>query len=155
MAQPPHFYLDKAVYLITTATINRTKLFKDPQIAQLLVDSLQQGEEKWGYKLYAYVIMPDHIHVIIEPLKGKNLSRIMNQIKGASSRKINSILKQSGRLWQKGFHDFTIYGEKKFREKFNYVHYNPVKWSIVEHAEDYPFSSAKYYKNMCNAVYYE
>jgi len=99
--------------------------------------------------------MPDHVHLMIKPLKGNRLAKIMNQIKGVSSRKINALLKQSGNLWQKGFHDFTIYEEKKFKEKFNYIHYNPVKWKLAEFAEDYPFSSAKYYKNMCNAVYYE
>jgi REP element-mobilizing transposase RayT len=116
---------------------------------------LRKGEKDWGYIIYAYVIMPDHVHLMIKPLKGNRLAKIMNQIKGVSSRKINALLKQSGNLWQKGFHDFTIYEEKKFKEKFNYIHYNPVKWKLAEFAEDYPFSSAKYYKNMCNAVYYE
>lgn len=50
--------------------------------------------------------------------------------RGDFSRPINN-------FWQKGFFDFTILTDKKFQEKFNYIHYNPVKWGLVERAEDY------------------
>ncbi len=58
-------------------------------------------------------------------------------------------------LWQKGYFDFTVITEKKFKEKFNYIHYNPVKRGLVEKAEDYKFSSAKEYKERYGEIYYQ
>jgi REP element-mobilizing transposase RayT len=73
----------------------------------------------------------------------------MQLIKGRSSRKINE-----GHFWQKGFFDFTILTEEKFREKFNYIHYNPVKRGLVEKAEDYKYSSAMRYRTKYGEVFY-
>ncbi len=57
-------------------------------------------------------------------------------------------------LWQKGYFDFTVITEKKFKEKFNYIHYNPVKRGLVEKAEDYKYSSAKECKDRYGEVFY-
>jgi putative transposase len=99
--------------------------------------------------LYAYVIMPDHIHLLIRPIN-HGISKTMQLIKGRASRKINK-----GSFWQKGFFDFAILTEKKFREKFNHIHYNPVKRGLVERAEDYKYSSAMEYKIKYGEVFYE
>jgi hypothetical protein len=66
--------------------------------------------------------------------------------RGDFSRPIN--------VWQKGFFDFTILTEQKFREKFNYIHYNPVKWGLVKKAEHYEYSSAPEYKIKYGEVFY-
>ena len=60
-----------------------------------------------------------------------------------------------GNVWQKGFFDFTIITEEKFREKFNYIHYNPVKWGLAERAEDYKYSSAMEYKIKYGEAFYK
>jgi putative transposase len=99
--------------------------------------------------LYAYVIMPDHIHLLIKPVK-YGISKTMQLIKGRASRKINK-----GSFWQKGFFDFTILTDKKFQEKYNYIHYNPVKKDLVIRAEDYKYSSAREYKIKYGEVFYE
>jgi putative transposase len=154
MAQPPHFDLTNAAYFVTTSTKERLRIFEEEGTSEILLDVLRENREAWGYKLFAYVVMPDHIHLLIQPKSDKKISKILNQIKGVSSRKINLILKQE-HVWQKGFYDFTIYSDKKFQEKFNYIHFNPVKWKIVKRAEDYPFSSAGNYLRKYGAVYYD
>jgi REP element-mobilizing transposase RayT len=76
-----------------------------------------------------------------------NSKGLMDQGRGDFSRPVT--------LWQKGFFDFTIFSDEKFKEKFNYIHYNPVKWGLVGRAEDYKFSSAKEYKINYGEVFYE
>ena len=66
--------------------------------------------------------------------------------RGDFSRPIN--------VWQKGFFDFTILTEQKFRQKFNYIPYNPVKWGLVNKAEEYEYSSASEYKIKYGEVSY-
>ena len=66
--------------------------------------------------------------------------------RGDLSRPIN--------VWQKGFFDFTILAEQKFKEKFNYIHYNPVKWGLVNKAEEYEYSSASEYKIRYGEVFH-
>jgi putative transposase len=77
------------------------------------------------------------------------ISKTMQFIKGRSSRRINE-----GNFWQKGFFDFGILTEERFREKFNYIHSNPVKWGLVKEAEDYKYSSAMAYKAEYGEVLY-
>jgi putative transposase len=99
--------------------------------------------------LYAYTVMSEHIHILLRPINNE-LSKTMQLIKGRSSRHINK-----GTLWQKGFFDFLILTEEKFKEKFNYIHYNPVKRGLVERAEDYKYSSAMGYKVKYGEVFYK
>ena len=60
-----------------------------------------------------------------------------------------------GSFWHKGFFDFAILTDKKFKEKFNYIHYNPVKKGLVEQPEDYKYSSAMEYRIKYGEVFYE
>jgi REP element-mobilizing transposase RayT len=154
MAQPPHFEIENAAYFITTSTLARKQIFRQLRLAEIIIDILLSNRMTWEYTLFACVIMPDHLHVLLQPNGNSGISKVLNEIKGVSSRKINLKLKQ-GRIWQKGFYDFTIFSDRKFKEKFNYIHFNPVKWNLVKNAEDYPFSSARDYLEKYGAVYYD
>ncbi len=154
MAQPPHFELENGAYFITTSTLGRKPIFHEGRITEILVDTLLSNRMAWKYTLFAYVIMPDHLHMLLQPNGDSGISKILNQIKGVSSRKINLKLKEE-HIWQKEFYDFTIFSDRKFKEKFNCIHFNPVKWKLVKRAEDYPFSSARDYLEKYGAVYYD
>lgn len=174
MAQPPHFDIDGAIFFITTRLNEEGRPLTNEEagiIQNIIVDMAFKKE----IKLYAYIVMPNHLHVLVQPIEN-GISKTMQLLKGRSSRKIN-ILREAkaspiqnhtkgttarGRgdfsrpinVWQKGFFDFTILTEQKFREKFNYIHYNPVKWGLVEKAEDYEYSSAPEYKIKYGEVFY-
>jgi len=148
MAQPPHFDIESAIYFVTTRLKEEGHLLTNHEIEIVqgtILELVEQGE----FRLCAYIIMPNHLHVLLKPINHA-VSKTMQLIKGRSSRKINK-----GYFWQKGFFDFTILTEKKFKEKFNYIHYNPVKWGLVERAEDYKYSSAMEYKVKYGNVFYE
>lgn len=177
MAQPPHFDIDGAIFFVTTRLSEGTDTLSERE-AEIIQRTIVEMAVRKEVKLFAYVIMPNHIHVLIQPIDA-GISKTMQLLKGRASRKINidgeakasptqnnsSGMIAQGRgdfsrpipinVWQKGFFDFTILTEEKFREKFNYIHYNPVKWGLVKMAEDYEYSSAKPCKIKYGGVFYE
>jgi len=147
MAQLPHFNIEGVIYFVTTRLKEKGRVLTDHEaevVQKTILDLMEQNK----LRLYAYVVMPNHLHALLKPSK-EGISKTMQLIKGRASRKINE-----GNFWQAGFFDFTIFTEKKFKEKFNYIHFNPVKWGLVEKAEDYKYSSAAEYKNRYGEVVY-
>jgi len=175
MAQPPHFDINGSIYFITTSLSQKTRSFNEEE-AEIIVETILDSASRKEIMLYAYVIMPDHIHLLIKPIN-QGISKTMQLLKGRASRRINIhreaeasptlhsskrvILPSRGNfsrfthVWQKGFFDFAILTDKKFGEKFNYIHYNPVKRGLVEKAEDYKYSSAMEYKIKYGEVFYK
>jgi putative transposase len=147
MAQPPHFEIDGGIYFITTR-LKQEGRFLIEREAEIVVNTVLDSSARKEITLYAYVIMPNYIHILIKPIMC-GISKTMQLIKGRSSRQVTR-----GNFWQKEFFDFGILTEEKFREKFNYIHFNPVKWGLVEKAEDYKYSSALAYKMEYEEVFY-
>jgi putative transposase len=147
MAQPPHIEIDGVIYFITTR-LKQEGRFATEREAKTVVNTILDSSTRKEMTLYAYVMMPNHMHLLIKPIIC-GISKAMQLVKGRSSRQVNE-----GNFWQKGFFDFGILTEEKFREKFNYIHFNPVKCGLVEKAEDYKFSSALAYKMEYGEVFY-
>jgi len=133
---------------VTTSLSQKTRSFSEGE-AKIVEETILESASRKEIMLYAYVIMPDHIHLLFRPIS-LGISKTVRLIKGRASRKINK-----GSFWRKGFFDFAILTDKKFKEKFNYIHYNPVKKGLVEKAEDYKYSSAMEYRTKYGEVFYE
>jgi REP element-mobilizing transposase RayT len=116
------------------------KPFQDPVIAELMVSSLCR-DHKQKYLLQAYVVMPDHMHLIIKPLYENTLTQIMQNLKGSTAYAINKLLKRTGAFWQSENFDHLIRDHINLREKWEYIKENPVRARLVNKTEDYPFSS--------------
>jgi len=123
--------------------------------------------KKFGFKLYGFIIMPDHLHEIIDTCGKKPIQKIFEDMDKYIARQVLSDLKamnhtilhklaiatspryghkrQEYRLFQKGDYDFQIITPKKLIEKLKYMHENPMRVKLVEKPEDYPFSSARNY----------
>jgi putative DNA methylase len=93
------------------------------------------------FLLDAYVIMPDHVHMLMRPLTGWSLALILQGIKGFTAREINKALNRRGRVWQTESFDHLIRNETDWFDKFDYIHNNPVKSDLVSKPQDYAFSS--------------
>jgi len=163
-------YNDGAIHYVTTRTFESIPYFKDEECCAILIKQINYYRKKYGFLLPGYVIMPDHIHILIhwdvEKNKSLTISKIMNGIKGYSARIIikhlNSIGKsppicKSGKnkphrrkwerkIWQDGYYDFNIGSEKKFLEKLEYMHNNPFKCDEIAKPERYRFSSREWYE---------
>jgi putative transposase len=122
-------------FFITTATLNRRRLFQVDANAQLLLETIEHY--RTNYLLHAYVIMPDHLHLLITPTM-VTLERSMQLIKGGFSHRLGSKLP----VWQRGFTDRRIRDIADFRTRLQYIHRNPVEARLCEMAAEYGFSSA-------------
>ena len=124
-------------FFITTATYNRRRLFQSSANAELFLETLQHYRGLGHYKLHAFVVMPDHVHLILTP-QGITLERAVGFIKGGFSHRLASKLP----VWQRGFTDHRIRDTADMEARRVYLHMNPVRGRLVEAAELYPYSSA-------------
>lgn len=117
-----------------------TKLnfIKNPEVAQALADTIHELSET-HYHLYAYTIMPNHVHLLIKPkeVDGKliELSEILRFIKGRSARKINLILGRKGAVWQREYYDHLVRNMREFDNIVGYILENPVKAGLMDYDE--------------------
>jgi REP element-mobilizing transposase RayT len=142
MSRLRHIHIEEYPYLTTTITFDREPIFSGAEPADILVKTLFFGREQQWYYLLSFVIMPDHMHLILIP-RGKNISDCMKSIKGFSARKINSLLKRDGSLWQRGFYDYVLDNEEKVLSRIRYIEDNPVRKGLTTCPEGYSHSSAR------------
>jgi putative transposase len=111
-------------------------------VAQCVVDALHYGEKQLSlYELQAWVLMVNHIHILIDPKAG--LQRITKSIKNYSARQANAILGRTGQpFWKEESYDRWVRGPKEMGKIVQYIKQNPVAAGLVERAEDWRWSSA-------------
>lgn len=114
----------------------------DPRLAELVVDSLVYGEKQLNfYRLSSYVVMCNHVHLLIWPKV--MLPKITKSIKGFTARSANRILKRTGNpFWQEESFDHWVRNEEEYDRILSYIERNPVKAGLVEQPEEWPWSSA-------------
>jgi len=120
---------------------------KKPLLASMIEDAIVHWDEK-RYILHRYVIMPNHVHLLIEPLtKEENgnpfsLGKIMQGIKGYTARKANRFLGRSGKFWQDESFDHWVRDRREYLRIRQYIDMNPVKAGLCEKPSRWPWSSA-------------
>jgi REP element-mobilizing transposase RayT len=114
---------------------------KDSRIAECLVGALQRSQEREILRLHAYVVMANHVHVLLAPMHG--LSEITHLVKGATAREANKILGRTGtRFWQDESFDRWIRNPREWNRVRAYIEHNPVTAGLVRNPADWPWSSA-------------
>lgn len=129
----PHWTANNAAYFITFR-IKNGELSKEEQV--LVLNIIMDGNEKY-YRLYAVIVMPDHVHLIVTLEKEFSLSRIMKGIKGTSARRINELRNNKGSIWQDESFDRILRNEKELFEKLNYMLNNPLKAGLTDDPLNY------------------
>ena len=129
-------------YFVTTKASQDRALFRATEIAETVVETLQHYRSRGEYLLHEFVLMPDHLHVLITPSSTISLEKAMQFIKGGSSYRLHHERGQKIDLWHAGFHDWTIRDAVDWNAKAQYIRLNPVKAGLVERPEDWPYSSA-------------
>jgi putative transposase len=122
-------------FLITSVAHDRRRIFKVDATARLFLEILQRYRTQALYKLHAFVVMPDHIHLL---LTTENLPKAMKHIRGGFSYHLASKLE----VWQPDYDDRQIFNEKEYLNARDYIHQNPVRARLVVNAEHFPYSSA-------------
>lgn len=129
------------VYLITTTTYSRLPIFRDCNIARLLVNELKTAQDDGWVLSLAWVVMPDHLHWLAQ-LQSCSLDELLRRVKGRSARLINIHRSDSGPVWQAGYHDRTIRQEEDLQAMARYIVANPLRAGLVKQVGDYPLWDA-------------
>lgn len=144
MAKPRRFsgpdYSDKT-YFITSDTWERRPLFSTARMAQAFVKRLLSYREQGRFALHEFVVMPDHVHLLLTP-RGITLERAVQFIKGGFSHDVSAELGSKIEVWQRGFADHRIRDAADYATHVSYLRQNPVRRGLVVQAEEYPYSSA-------------
>ncbi len=106
-----------------------------------VVAAVDASRRKLHFRLYGYVIMPDHWHALIWTAYPLTISRVIQDIKWISARSLNAARKGSGAVWQHQFWDRFVRHAKEFNDRLVYMHLNPVRKGLVAKAEDWRWSS--------------
>lgn len=104
---------------------------KDPRIAQVVADAIGFFENK-RYQLHAWCIMPNHVHVVLEPKPDQHLSDTLKSWKSFSAKEANRILKRTGPFWQRESYDHIIRDLKEYDHALEYVRNNPIKAGLKD-----------------------
>ena len=136
------------LYHVIIRGVNRQDIFLDKQDKGKFKKELKKSKEKFEYLLYAYVLMPNHVHLIIYD-KNNNLSKMMHSILISFSEYINKKYERVGHLFQNRFKSKPIEDEEYLKTAVMYIHYNPEKAGIARHNE-YEWSSYREYINADN-----
>jgi putative transposase len=114
---------------------------------------------KFQFKLIGYVLMPDHVHLLISEPPGSSPAKVIQSFKQRVSRRLRARRVSSSQLplrfpdgaslprrfWQRRYYDFNVYSRRKLREKLDYIHSNPITEKLVNHPKDWPWSSCSAY----------
>ena len=148
---------------ITSTIVNWVNLFHSAEYYQILIDAILYNRKNKNLKIFAYVIMPNHFHMIC---RSDKLSEIILSIKSFSAKEIikniqndNNVellklfeenkpeykRKRKYQIWQEGFHPEGIISDEMLSQKIEYIHFNPVVKGWAKEPKDWVYSSAKYF----------
>ncbi len=116
-------------------------LLRDPAAAAIVEDSLLHFDQQ-RYALIAWCVMPNHVHAMIEPWERWPLAGVVHAWKSFTAHQLNKLLKRSGAVWQREYHDRFIRDADHFANALRYIEENPVQARLVLRKEDWLWSSA-------------
>jgi len=126
------------IFSITICTKNRRSLFQNKKYGELVKSSLSTGAFGIQTELFAYCLMPDHLHLLLAP-KGSDLVDLINRWKSFSA----NLLQRNGLIgpcWQRGFYDHALRKDEDIRTTAEYIVNNPVRLGLAMGWGEYPFS---------------
>ena len=151
-------------HFVTLVTYKRLSVFRSDHACEMFVDTLSQVRERYPYKLIGYVIMPDHVHAIVNR-SVDTISEWLRRVRGNSARQILAWLREEHHMmslkkleltipqkrnhthavWQKDPSVIDLWSPKFVRQKLNYLHMNPVRAGLCEHPARWKWSSYRAY----------
>ena len=111
-------------------------------MAPTLVLGLLEYRDKPNYRLHEFVVMPNHLHLLLTPAESVSLEKVMQFIWGGSSHAIHAARGTHQQIWRPGFHESRVKDLANYKIKSDYIQFNPVTAKLVHKREDWPFASA-------------
>ncbi|MGI6308202.1 MAG: REP-associated tyrosine transposase [Dethiobacteria bacterium] len=139
------------IYHVLLRGINRQTIFEDKEDAGKFMQTLGACQEKSGFKLYAYCLMGNHVHLLIKEEK-EDLSIVMQRIGASYVYWYNQKYERCGHLFQGRYKSEVVEDDRYFLAVLRYIHKNPVKAGLSNEMADYPWSSYREYIGRCRFV---
>jgi len=155
MARLPRVYVEGAVYYISCRAAYNEKLFKTEKDYKMYLELLEKYREEYKFRLFAYVLLPEHLHLLIELSPDTEISDIMHSLNTAYSKYFNSYYNRRGHLFRERFRACIVEKEGYLENVIEHIHKNPVRLRISGNADGYPYSSIHLYNNDKNTRYEE
>ena len=130
------------IYLVTTITHERRPIFEDLFLGRVIVSCLKYESEAGRANTLCYVVMPDHLHWLLDLTGKSSLSRIVHNVKSQSARRINASRGHGAAVWQRGFYDRAIRSDEDLPMIARYLVANPQSAGIVKSCREYPLWDA-------------
>jgi putative transposase len=154
------YYGHDDLHFITFSCYQRRPLLGAPPQRDLFLNILEQVRQRYGFLVVGYVVMPEHVHLLISEPEASSPSVVMQAVKQEFAKNVmrsiraQTDLRQSQlwadahnpkHVWQTPFYDFNVWSDEKRVEKLRYIHRNPVKRGLVREPEEWRWSSFRYY----------
>ena len=131
------------LHFLTFSCYHRQPKLPGAESCTVFEGALERTRQQHGLQVYGYVLMPEHVHMLVSEPERDVLARAMQSLKQSVSRTL--ALRAAEPFWQARYYDFNVWSESKFVEKLRYIHRNPVTRGLVAHPEDWPWSSFRHY----------
>lgn len=145
MAKIPRTHIEGAVYYVTSRGDNEEVIFKDNEDYQRYLELLKKYKEQYGFKLFAFVLMPNHLHLLIELKEGLTISDIMHDLNSNYTKYFNGKYERKGHLFQERYKLVLLEKESYLLPVSSYIYLNPLKLGLINEISEYPYSSYLYY----------
>jgi putative transposase len=136
------FQKAESLHFITFSCYHRLALLDSAGARETMEAVLEQTRARHRARIYAYMLMSEHVHLLVNEPPGILLAQFLKAVKQITSRKLRGARKK---FWQDRYYDSSVRGEKARSEVIRYIHRNPVKRGLVEKPEDWPWSSFRHY----------
>jgi putative transposase len=129
-------------FFVTSRTAASAPIFRKPELCQLFVNVLSENREKHRLELHEFVIMRDHVHLLITPAAELSLEKCVQYLKGGFSFRVKKELSFALDVWQRSFNEHRVKGPGEYQHHRDYIYDNPVGAGYVQQPREYCFSSA-------------
>lgn len=116
--------------------------FPDAATRSVFETALERIRRDYQLCVYGYVVMPDHVHLLLSEPRRQTLAVAIKSLKQGVSRRL---IGDAPHFWQKRYYDFNVHNQETFREKLRYIHRNPVRKQLCARPEDWEWSSFRHY----------
>ncbi len=140
--KPTRLFSPPGTYFLTFSSWQRRQLIVVEAYARLFLKTSYHYRREGRYALHAFVLMPDHIHILLTPAQEVTIERAVQLIKSGYSHALGTIRGRSAEVWQRGFTDHRIRDSNDFAHHRNYIHQNPVVGKLVAAPSEYRYCSA-------------
>ena len=131
------------IYHLTTTTNKRRPYFSDIRLGRIVVQALRYQYEQEKVNSLAFVVMPDHLHWLVQLGRGNTLAKLMSAVKGWSGVQIRQTANLTEKnIWQSGYHDHALRRDEDVQSVARYIVANPLRAGLVTNIGDYPLWDA-------------